>query len=554
MGSLPVRASGESASITLAQEGRPEKSQFSYGGQSIQIDSLLTFAPEFGYTGPDSCVQSVENFRSSFGGGHRRQYSGLRDAEKSSNEANVPESKTSIPEGSSASLNNAANRKLRWQAAGRALRHRNFQLFFGGQLISLIGTWMQTVAQSWLVYRLTGSGLLLGSVGFASQIPVFLIAPLGGITADRSNRQRVVIATQTASMVLAFILAALTLTHKVQVWHIFVLAACLGVVNAFDIPGRQAFLVDMVGKEDLMNAIALNSSMFNGARVIGPAVAGVLVARLGEGWCFFANGTSYIAVIAGLFLMNVHAPAKVSLHTSPFEHIMEGFRFVNKTAPIRALLMLLGVVSVTGMPYVVLMPIFADKILHRGGQEFASLIGSHDLGAVRLGILMGSAGVGALLGALTLAVRTGVKGLGTWVSVCCAGFGVSLILFAFSKSFWLSVLLLLPVGYFIMLQMASSNTLIQVMVPDALRGRTMAVYSMMFMGLAPIGALLGGALSDRLGAPWTVAIGGLASVFGAWWFSVQLPKVRAEARKLIIAQAMAGGEPAEEMTNPIPED
>ncbi|HYM74985.1 MAG TPA: MFS transporter [Candidatus Dormibacteraeota bacterium] len=454
----------------------------------------------------------------------------------------------------SAAADPAAGRRLNWQAAGRALRHRNFQLFFSGQLISLIGTWMQTVAQSWLVYKLTGSGLLLGSVGFASQIPVFLIAPIGGITADRSNRQRVVIATQTASMILALVLAALTLTHKVHVWHIFVLAALLGVVNAFDIPGRQAFLVDMVGKEDLMNAIALNSSMFNGARVIGPAVAGVLVARLGEGWCFFANGVSYIAVIIGLLMMNVHAPAKASSQTSPLEHIIEGFQFVSRTAPIRALLILLGVVSVAGMPYVVLMPIFADKILHNGGQEFASLIRSHDLGAVRLGILMGAAGVGALLGALTLAVRSGVKGLGTWVSVCCAGFGISLILFAFSTSFWLSVLLLLPVGYFIMLQMASSNTLIQVMVPDALRGRAMALYSMMFMGMAPLGALMGGALSDRLGAPWTVAIGGFASVMGAWWFSIQLPKIRVEARKLIIAQAMAGGEPAEEMTNPVVED
>ena len=309
--------------------------------------------------------------------------------------------------------------------------------------------------------------------------------------ADRSNRKHVVIATQVASMVLAFVLAALTLTHNVKVWHIFVLAALLGVVNAFDIPGRQSFLVDMVGKEDLMNAIALNSSMFNGARVIGPAVAGILVARLGEGWCFFANGVSYIAVIAGLMLMNVHAPARVSAKTSPWEHIVEGFQFVNRTAPIRALLILLGIVSMTGMPYVVLMPIFADRILHGGGQEFASLIGSHDLGAVRLGILMGAAGVGALLGALTLAVRSGVKGLGKWVTVCCAAFGVSLILFALSKSFWLSVLLLLPVGYFIMLQMASSNTLIQVMVPDALRGRIMAVYSMMFMGMAPHGRAAG---------------------------------------------------------------
>ena len=469
----------------------------------------------------------------------------------------MAESKVPIQENASASVERTAeSRNLRWQAAGRALRHRNFQLFFSGQLISLIGTWMQTVAQSWLVYRLTGSGLKLGAVGFASQIPVFLFAPIGGIVADRSNRKHVVIGTQVASMLLAFVLAALTLTHTIdhRVWMIFVLAALLGVVNAFDIPGRQSFLVDMVGREDLMNAIALNSSMFNGARVIGPAVAGVLVARLHEGWCFFANGVSYIAVIAGLMLMNVHAPARVSAKASPWEHILEGFQFVNRTAPIRALMILLGLVSLSGMPYVVLMPLFADKILRNGGQEFASLIGSHDLGAVRLGILMGAAGVGALLGALTLAVRSGVKGLGTWVSTCCAGFGISLMLFSFSRSFWLSVLLLLPVGYFVMLQMASSNTLIQVMVPDALRGRAMAVYSMMFMGMAPIGALLGGALSDRLGAPLTVAIGGLASVMGAWWFSVQLPKIRVEARQLIIAQAMAGGEPPEEMTGPTTEE
>ena len=444
----------------------------------------------------------------------------------------------------------------RWQTTVRALRHRNFQLFFSGQLISLIGTWMQTVAQSWLVYKLTGSGLQLGAVGFSSQIPVFLFAPIGGIVADRTNRKHVVIGTQIASMLLAFVLAALTLTHAIdhRVWLIYVLAALLGVVNAFDIPGRQSFLVDMVGKEDLMNAIALNSSMFNGARVIGPAVAGILVARLGEGWCFFANGVSYIAVIAGLMMMNVHAPARISAKAPPWEHIKEGFQFVNRTAPIRALVILLGLVSVSGMPYSVLMPIFADKILHGGGQEFASIIRSHDLGAVRLGILMGAAGVGALLGALTLAMRSGVKGLGTWVSVCCAGFGISLMLFSFSTSFWLSVILLLPVGYFIMLQMAASNTLIQVMVPDELRGRMMAVYSMMFMGMAPVGALLGGALSDRLGAPLTVAIGGLASVMGAWWFSVQLPKIRAEARQLIIAQAMAGGEPAEEMTTRVVED
>src|SRR5580698_3740952 len=252
-----------------------------------------------------------------------------------------------------------ASGQIQLSATLRALRHRNFQLFFSGQLISLIGTWMQTVAQAWLVYRLTGSSLLLGSVGFASQFPVFLVAPFGGIVADHYNRQRVVITTQVCSMILALILAALTLTGTVRVWHIFVLAALLGVVNAFDIPGRQSFLVDMVGKEDLMNAIALNSSMFNGARIIGPAIAGVLAARIGEGWCFFANGVSYIAVIVGLWLMRVHPPSYADDHASPLAHIIEGFRFVSRTAPIRAILVLLGLVSLVAMPYTVLMPIFA---------------------------------------------------------------------------------------------------------------------------------------------------------------------------------------------------
>jgi MFS family permease len=415
----------------------------------------------------------------------------------------------------------------------RALRHRNFQLFFSGQLISLTGTWMQTVAQSWLVYRLTGSSLLLGSVGFASQIPVFLVAPVGGTVADRLNRQKVVIATQVASMILAFVLAALTLTHAVKVWHIFVLAALLGVVNAFDIPGRQSFLVDMVGRDDLMNAIALNSSMFNGARVIGPAIAGILVARIGEGWCFFVNGVSYIAVIIGLLLMRVHCPPR-SQSDSPIDDIIEGFRWVERAGPIRSLLLLLGLVSLVGMPYTVLMPIFADRILHGGARG--------------LGILMGFTGIGALLGALTLAMRTGIRGLGKLISICCAGFGIALIAFSFSKIFWLSAALLIPVGFFIMLQMACSNTLIQSMVPDALRGRVMAVYSMMFMGMAPFGALLGGAIADRLSAPIAVAIGGTASIAGAIWFGRQLPIFRGEARQLIIAQAMAGGEPAEEMT------
>ena len=435
----------------------------------------------------------------------------------------------------------------RWSVGMKALTHRNFQLFFSGQLISLIGTWMQTVAQSWLVYRITKSSLLLGSVGFASQIPVFLVAPIGGMVADRVNRHRVVIATQTASMILAFILAALTLLNIVTVPEIFVLAALLGVVNAFDIPGRQSFLVDMVGRDDLMNAIALNSSMFNGARVIGPAIAGILVAKIGEGWCFFANGVSYIAVIIGLLLMKIECVRR-SKSDSPLEDIAEGFRWASQTGPIRMLLLLLGLVSLVGMPYTVLMPVFADHVLHGGASGVAAFLHAKDPGAVRLGILMGATGVGALLGALTLALRSGVKGLGRLIVITCAGFGLSLIVFAASKDFWLSATLLIPVGFCIMLQMACSNTLIQTMVPDVLRGRVMSVYSMMFMGMAPFGALLGGALADRLGAPWTVAIGGAASIVGAALFGRKLPVFRGEARQLIIAQAVAGGEPSEEMT------
>jgi MFS family permease len=421
----------------------------------------------------------------------------------------------------------------------RALRHRNFQLFFGGQLISLIGTWMQSVAQSWLVYRITGSSLLLGSVGFAGQIPVFLVAPLGGIVADRWNRHRVVIATQIASMLLAFALAALTLTGTVRVWHIFVLASLLGVVNAFDVPGRQSFLVDMVGKEDLINAIALNSSMFNGARIIGPAIAGILVAKIGEGWCFFANAVSYVAVIAGLLMMNVK-PRPRAAAGSPLKHLIEGVRFARQTAPIRAILLLLGLVSLVAMPYTVLMPIFADQILHGGARG--------------LGILMGATGVGALLGALTLATRTGVHGLGRWVAFSCGGFGSFLILFSWSRTFWLSAAMLLPVGFTMMLQMSSSNTLIQAMVPDHLRGRVMALYTMMFMGMAPFGSLFAGALADRVGAPVTVTIGAVACIGGALLFGVHLPKVRVEARRLIVAQALSGGEPAVQMTASVPED
>lgn len=414
----------------------------------------------------------------------------------------------------------------------RALRHRNFQLFFSGQLISLVGTWMDNVAEGWLVYRLTHSSLLLGVATFAGQIPVFLLAPVGGMIADRWDRRKIIIGTQSAFMVFAFILATLTLARIVTVKEVIVLAACMGAVNAVDIPTRQAFLVEMVGRDDLMNAIALNSSMFNAARVVGPSIAGVLVAWKGEGWCFFANSMSYIAVILGLVAMKVKRREIVHV-PSPIEHIAEGFRFARDTAPIRAILLLIALVSLVATPYSVLMPIFAARVLHGSART--------------LGVLMAASGVGALTGALVLAARSGIRGLGRWVARACGGFGVALILFSFSRSYFLSVLLLVPVGFCVMVQMASSNTLIQAMVPDRLRGRIMSIYSMMFMGMVPLGSLLAGAVADRIGASWTVAIGGLVAIAGAILFGRNLPKLRVEWRELILAQGVAGGEPAREI-------
>jgi MFS family permease len=438
---------------------------------------------------------------------------------------------TEIPQASAAA---GIEDRSRFRDMVRSLKHRNFQLFFSGQMISLVGTWMDNIAEAWLVYRLTGSSLLLGTVAFAGQIPIFLLGPIGGLVADRFDRRSIIVATQTSSMILAFILAFLTLTKRVTVWEVILLASLMGVVNAFDVPARQSFLVEMVGREDLMNAIALNSSMFNSARVIGPSVAGILVASIGEGWCFFANAVSYIAVIAGLLMMRVQRSAIEEHDASPLEHILEGFRFVRNTAPIRTLLLLTGAISIVALPYSVLMPIFAARVLHGNART--------------LGVLMGATGVGALLGALALASRTKLQGLARLVAISCASFGTSLILFSLSRYYPLSVLLLVPVGFFVMVQMAATNTLIQAMVPDRLRGRTMAVYSMMFLGMSPIGALLSGTVADRIGAPWTVAIGGIGAIVGGAIFARNLPKIRVQARELIIAQGLAGGNPAQEMT------
>ncbi|HYG09776.1 MAG TPA: MFS transporter [Pyrinomonadaceae bacterium] len=415
----------------------------------------------------------------------------------------------------------AAPERFRIPAALRSLGHKNYRLFYGGQLISLTGTWMQIVAQSWLVYRLTGSAATLGLVAFAGQIPGFLLAPVGGMAADSFSRHRILITTQTLAMLLAFALAVLTLTGKVAVWHVFVLAALVGVVNAFDLPSRQAFVADLVGRDDLVNAIALNSSMINGARLAGPAMAGLLVATIGEGWCFFVNAVSYIAVIAGLSRMRVKRQETVAERRSPVRRVVEGFSFVGRTGPIRALIVLLGLVSLLGMPYTVLMPVFADRILH--------------VGAGGLGLLLGAAGVGALGAALLLMTRRGVRGMGRWVAFSSAGFGGSLVVFSQMRDFRLAVVVLVVVGFSMIIQIASSNTLIQAMVPDALRGRVMAVYSMMFLGMAPVGALLAGWLAERVGAANTVALGGAGCILSALIFSLRLPALRREARQLLVA-------------------
>ena len=416
----------------------------------------------------------------------------------------------------------------------RALRSRNYRLFVAGQLVSLIGTWMQMVAQSWLIYRMTRSVALLGVVGFAGQIPVFILAPLGGVIADRMNRHRVLIATQSAMMTLALVLAALTLGGHVRVWQILALATLLGVTNAFDIPARQAFLAETVNRGDIVNAIALNSSMLNGARVVGPAVAGLVVAAVGEGWCFLLNGISYVAVIGALLMMRIDAPPPGRVHASAWDSVVEGFAYSWHTKPVRALLLLLGLVSLMGMPYSVLMPMIADRILGGGANAY--------------GLLMSASGLGALAGAATLTLRRHIRGLGRWVAVSSIGFGVSLIAFSFSRSLWLSALLLVPAGFFVMLEMAASNTLIQSMIPDRLRGRVMAVYSMMFMGMAPVGALIAGALAAPLGATETVAIGGAVCIAGGLVFGAGLPRLRGPARELIVAQQLAAGAPPDEAT------
>jgi MFS family permease len=405
----------------------------------------------------------------------------------------------------------------------RALKHRNFQLFIVGQLVSLVGTWMQTTAQLWLVYDLTHSPALLGIFGFANQIPMLVLASVGGYVGDRYSRHRGVIATQTISMLLAFILAGLTLTHHIHEWSLITITFLVGIVNAFDVPIRQAFFVEMVGKEDLPNAIALNSSIFNGARVVGPAIAGFAIAWIGEGWCFFLNGLSFFAVILALMAMRIKTYERKPSTESPLQSLLEGFRFAMKDRPIRSALLLLSMLSLLGLQYSVFMPIFANDILHSGARG--------------LGLLMSAAGVGAVLGALQFAARTSYKGLAKWIatmSIICA---CGLIVFSQSHVFWLSAVVLFVVGFAATSQMAATNTTVQNRVPDELRGRVMAVYATMFMGVQPLGALLAGGTAKRIGAPSTLAIFGSMCLIGSLVFAAWVVmRLRAAAA----AQVQAG--------------
>ena len=409
----------------------------------------------------------------------------------------------------------------RFSHAWRALRHRNFRLYFSGQSISLVGTWMTRVATSWLVYRLTGSALLLGVVGFAGQIPTFLLAPFAGVWVDRLNRRNMLVWTQALAGLQSLALAGLTLAKVINIHEIIWLSAFQGLINAFDMPGRQAFLVQMVeDKQDLGNAIALNSSMVNLARLVGPALAGFVIAAAGEGYCFTIDGVSYLAVIASLLMMRVKiAPAKRAV-TSMLEQLKEGWTYVSGFAPIRTILLLFALISLMGMPFMVLMPIFASSVLHGGPHTF--------------GFLLGASGVGALISAISLALRKSVRGLTTMIQISAAVFGLGLISFGLSRILPLSMFLMLIVGFGMMQGLAASNTVIQTLVPEDKRGRVMSYYTMAFVGMAPFGSLLAGGLAHRLGAPHAIMITGTFCLAGAVWFTTQLKSIRQIMRPIYI--------------------
>lgn len=419
----------------------------------------------------------------------------------------------------------------------RAFRSRNYRLYFAGQSVSLTGTWMQQVAMNWLVYRLTDSAFLLGLVSFVGQVPSFLLTPVAGVLADRRNRRPLLIVTQSLAMLQAALLAVVVLAHRVQVWQIILLSLFLGVVNSFDIPTRQAFVVEMVDhREDLGNAIALNSSMVNGARLIGPSLAGILVAAVGEGICFVLNALSYLAVIGALSAMRV-APRELGRERPhPLQELREGFSYAYGFAPIRSILLLVSLVSLMGMPYAVLMPIFAREVLHGGVHTF--------------GFLMAASGVGALTGTLYLAARKSVLGLGRVIVRAVLFFGGGIIVFALSPFLPLSLAALAAAGFGAMSLVASSNTILQTIVEEDKRGRVMSFFAMSFIGMAPFGSLMAGTLAGIIGARETLLIGGGACLAGAFFFARQLPALRAEirphyARMGIIPQEGEGEEKGE---------
>ncbi len=403
--------------------------------------------------------------------------------------------------------------------AWRALRHRNFRLFFGGQTISLIGTWMTRVATSWLVYRLTKSSLLLGTVGFAGQIPTFLLAPLAGVIVDRIDRRKVLVWTQTLAMAQSLMLALLTLSHRINIAEVLVLSATQGIINAFDMPARQSFMIRMVeDRADLSNAIAINSSMVNTARLVGPSLAGLLIAATNEGWCFLVDGVSYIAVIASLLMMRIQHEQLEHAGTTMVEQLRQGWDYVVSSLPIRSILLLFALISLMGWPFMVLMPIFAAQVLHGGPHT--------------LGFLMGAVGVGSLVSALSLVVRRSVRGLLKVIPIGAAVFGAGLVAFGLSRTLWFSIPMMFVTGFGMMQGVTSSNTILQTLVDEKMRGRVMSYYTMAFVGMAPFGSLLAGALAHAIGAPRTVIISGVACILGSVWFWSRMPAIRDDMRPI----------------------
>ena len=400
--------------------------------------------------------------------------------------------------------------------AWRALRHRNFKLYFAGQGISIIGTWMTRMATTWLVYRLTHSALLLGVVGFAGLIPTFALAPFAGVWIERVDRRRLLVWTQVAAAAQSLVLAALTLARVVTLGEILALAVFQGLVNAFDAPLRQIFVGQMVDdREDLGNAIALSSSLANGARLVGPAIAGLVIAAAGEGGCFLVDGLSYLAVIASLLMMRIPPLAAGPGRAGMFEQIREGWRYVSGVRPIRAILLLSALLALVGYPYSILLPVFAGQVLHGG--------------PATLGWLTAASGIGALGSGVSLALRRSTAGLARMLQVAAAALGGGLVLFGLSRTLWLSMALMVLVGFGMMQVFAASNTLIQSLVPEDKQGRVMSYFMMSMFGTAPFGSLLAGALAHRIGAPHTVLVTGALCLAGALWFGLERPGVQAVA-------------------------